>query len=58
MFVFDYECVPQWGEIHCKLIYMLGFYFIVFLTIRYNTYEAGYIESSVLLSLGASCLLK
>ena len=32
------------------------FYFIVFLTILYNTCETGHIESIVLLSLSASCL--
>ena len=33
------------------------FYFIVFVTILYNTWETGHIESYILLSLSASCLL-
>ena len=37
------------------VIYNIWFYFIVFLTILYITWETGYMGSSVLLSLSASC---
>ena len=39
-----------------KINLLLWFYFIVFLTILYITLETVHMESSVLLSLSASCL--
>ena len=39
-----------------KINLHVWFYFIVFLTILYITLETGHMESSVLLSLSASCL--
>ena len=38
-----------------KINLHVWFYFIVFLTILYNTCETGHIESSIFLSLSASC---
>ena len=43
-------------DISMKINLHAWFYFIVFLTILYITWETGHIESSVLLSLSASCL--
>ena len=41
-----------------KINLHVWFYFIVFLTILYITLETGHMESSVLLSLSASCYLR
>ena len=43
-------------DISSKINLHVWFYFIVFLTILYITLETGHMESSVLLSLSASCL--
>ena len=43
-------------DISSKINLHIWFYFIVFLTILYITLETGHMESSVLLSLSASCL--
>ena len=42
-------------DISSKINLHVWFYFIVFLTILYITLETGHMESSVLLSLSASC---
>ena len=42
-------------DISSKINLHIWFYFIVFLTILYITLESGHMESSVLLSLSASC---
>ena len=44
-------------DISSKINLHVWFYFIVFLTILYITLETGHMESSVLLSLSASCLV-
>ena len=43
-------------DISSKINLHVWFYFIVFLTILYITLKTGHMESSVLLSLSASCL--
>ena len=45
------------GRNPLKINLHVWFYFIVFLTILYNTCESGHSESSVLLSLSASCFV-
>ena len=42
-------------DISSKINLHVWFYFIVFLTILYITLETGHMESSILLSLSASC---
>ena len=42
-------------DVSLKVNLHVWFYFIVFLTILYITLETGHMESSVLLSLSASC---
>ena len=44
-------------DISMKINLHVWFYFIVFLNILYITWETGHMESSVLLSLSASCYL-
>ena len=44
-------------DISSKINLHVWFYFIVFLTILYITRETGHMESSVLLSLSASCII-
>ena len=44
-------------DISSKLNLHVWFYFIVFLTILYITLETGHMESSVWLSLSASCYI-
>ena len=48
-------CVSLVGRNPLKINLHVWFYFIVFLAILYNTCETGHIESSILLSLSASC---
>ena len=45
-------------DISMKINLHVWFYFIVFLTILYITCQTGHMESSVLLSLSASCLTR
>ena len=44
-------------DISSKINLHVWFYFIVFLTILYITLETGHMESSILLSLSASCCI-
>ena len=44
-------------DISSKINLHVWFYFIVFFTILYITSETGHMESSVLLSLSASCII-